>query len=162
MTTPTANEEWIDPIFDAVVSDVQASGYFDRVNQHEPKKAPGHGLTAAVWFQGWQPLPQRSGLASTSGVILWQVRIYQNMLAEPQDEIDPMMMRAASNLIRRYHDDFDFGLDPLVSNVDVFGSAGAGALTSAAGYLPMENNKLYRIIDIMVPVIVNDIWTQVK
>lgn len=156
MTTPDGSESWIDPIFDAVVSDAQASGYFNRVNKHEPKRAPGYGITAAVWLQGISPLPQASGLSATSGRVLFILRMYTRMLQEPQDMIDPMMMRAASNLMRRYHDDFDFA--GAIRNVDLLGNFGA-PLECTAGYL--EQDKIeYRTMDIMIPCIVNDIWPQ--
>jgi hypothetical protein len=156
--TTSANENWIDPIFDAVVSDVQRSGYFDKVNRHEPKRKPKFGLSAAVWVQAIDPIPLASGLAATSARLLFIVRIYVKMLSEPQDDIDPNMVRAASNIIRRYHDDFDF--EGLIRNVDLLGQFGI-ALASQAGYLEMDNTH-YRIMDITVPCIVNNVWPQVK
>lgn len=156
--TTSANEDWIDPIFDAVVSDVQRSGYFEKINQHEPKRKPKFGLSAAVWVQSIDPIPLASGLAATSARLLFIVRIYVKMLSEPQDDIDPNMVRAASNIIRRYHDDFDF--EGMIRNVDLLGQFGI-ALAAQAGYLEMDNTH-YRIMDITVPCIVNNVWPQVK
>jgi hypothetical protein len=156
MTSP--DEAWLEPIFDAVVSDAQASGYFDRVNKHEPKRKPGKGLTAAVWVQGISPIAAASGLNSTSARVLFMLRIYSNMLKEPQDMIDPELMRAASNLMRRYHDDFDFA--GAIRNVDLLGQFGI-ALEATAGYLE-QDNTMFRIMDITIPCIVNDVWPQVK
>jgi hypothetical protein len=158
MTTPDGSEEWIDDIFDAVVSDAQACGYFDKVNQHEPKRQPGSRLTAAVWVQRIDPVAVASGLASTSGRILFMLRIYSNMLQEPQDMIDPNLTKACSNLMRRYHDDFDFG--GAIRNVDLLGAYGI-ALSAEAGYLEIDN-AMYRVMDIQIPCIVNDIWPQVS
>lgn len=160
MTTPDPSEHWLDPIFDAVVSDVQASGYFDRVNTHEPKRKPGHAITAAVWVQRIDPLPRASGLAATTGRIVFMVRGYANMLQEPQDAIDPNLTRAISHLIRRYHDNFDFDLDPPVRNVDLLGEFGV-PLSSISGYEEIDGT-VFRIMDLTVPVICNDIWPQVK
>lgn len=159
MTTPLADasEEWIDPIFDAVISDVQRTGYFDRVNEFESKRAPGHGLTADVWVQSMAPVPAGSGLSNTSAVVLFIVRIYRNMLRD-QDRIERPMMKAAAAIVRKYHDNFDFGLDPLVRNVDLLGEAGT-PLNAQAGYTDLDN-KQFRIYDILVPVIVNDVWPQ--
>jgi len=159
MTLPDASESWIDPIIDAVVSDVQATGYFDKVNTHEPKRAPRSGMTAAVWVQRMLPFVARSGVNSTSAVLVFIIRLYKDMLKEPQDAIDPMMLRATANIIRRYHDDFDFGLDAIgVSNVDLLGAAGT-PLGAEAGFLEIDN-RMFRVFDIQVPVIVNDVWTQ--
>lgn len=157
MTTPDASEAWLDDIFDAVVSDAQRSNYFDRVNKHEPKRKPGTGLSAAVWVQNIDPV-QVSGLASTSARIIFMLRIYSNMLKEPQDMIDPNLMKATSNLIRRYHDDFDFG--GAIRNVDLLGAFGV-ALSAQAGYLEIDST-MYRIMDLRIPCIVNDVWAQVQ
>jgi len=158
MTTPDGSEAWLEDVFDAVVSDAQASGYFDKVNQHEPKRKPGNRLTAAVWLQSIEPIALASGLASTSGRIVFILRIYSNMLQEPQDMIDPNMARACSNLMRRYHDDFDFG--GAIRNVDLLGQFGI-ALSAQSGYLELDN-AMYRVMDIQIPCIVNDIWPQVQ
>lgn len=156
MTTPTSSEQWLDDLLDAVVSDVQAAGYFRKVNSYEPKRPPADGLTAAVWPQSIDPIPLASGLAATSARVVFVVRIYTNMLAEPQDAIDPRMIRATSAIMRRYHDDFDFG--GLIRNVDLGGMFGI-ALAADAGYLEL-GQKHWRIMDITVPCIVNDVWTQ--
>jgi hypothetical protein len=158
MTLPDGSESWIDAIFDAVVSDAQASGYFDKVNQHEPKRKAGNRLTAAVWLQSIEPIALASGLASTSGRIVFMLRIYSNMIQEPQDMIDPNMAKACSNLMRRYHDDFDFA--GAIRNVDLLGQFGI-SLSAQAGYLE-QDNAMFRVMDIQIPCIVNDIWPQVS
>lgn len=158
MTAP--DELWLDPIFDAVVSDVQACGYFDAVNEHEPKSAPGYGLHAAVWVQEVMPIALASGLAATSGRITFMVRMYSNMLGSNMDAIDRNMTKAMSSLMRRYHDDFDFDLTETVRNVDLLGQHGV-ELSAVAGYLDVAGT-MYRIYDITVPVIVNDMWPQVS
>lgn len=159
MSSPNVAEEWIDPIFDAVVSDIQRSGYFDKVNEYEPKRSPrGLRLTAAVWLQAIDPVPLASGLASTSARLLFICRVFQNMLKEPQDLIDRDMTRAVSNLMRRYHDDFDF--EGLIRNVDLLGQFGI-PLSSEAGYIE-QDKVMFRVQDIRIPCIVNDVWPQVK
>lgn len=156
--TVVNDESWIDPIFDAVVSDVQATGYFDRVNQHELKRRPQTKMAASVWAQSITPIGEISGLANTSGRILFIVRMYKNMLGQPQDAIEPIMLKAASNIMRRYHDDFDFG--GVIRNVDLLGQFGI-SLDAQAGYLEIEK-VMHRIYDIQVPCLVNDIWPQTK
>lgn len=154
----TENEEWLDDIFDAVISDVQRTGYFQKVNGHEPKRAPNTGLTAAVWIQSIEPIALMSGLASTSGRIVFTVRIYSNMLKDPQDAIDPAVMKAVSNIMRRYHDDFDF--EGAIRNIDLLGAFGI-SLSGQAGYLEIDK-KEFRIFDITVPCLVNDMWPQIN
>jgi hypothetical protein len=159
MTAPDGSEEWINTILDAVVSDVAATGYFDYVNEHEPLRKSRGGITAAVWVQHLEPIGALSGLASTSGRILFTVRLFKNMQDRPTDEIDPRMWQAASSLMRRYHDNFDF--NNTIRNVDLLGSFGV-KLFAQAGYLPISEGVVFRIIDIQVPCLVNDIWPQVN
>ena len=134
-----ANEEWIDPIFDAVVSDVQRCGYLDKVNKHEPKRKPKTGITAGIWVQSIESVGAISGLDISSGRIVFIVRLYQNMLKESPDTIDPVMLKATSDIMRRYHDDFDF--EGLIRNVDLLGSAGI-RLSAQAGYLDIDGALL--------------------
>lgn len=159
MTTPDGSEEWLDPIFDAVVSDVQASGYFDLVNEHEPRKKPGSGLTAAVWVQSIRAIPLASGLASTSAAVIFFVRLFQHFLSEPVDAIDRNMTKAVSNILRRYHDDFDFA--GTIRNVDLLGQHTGQPLGGEAGYIEIDG-KYFRIYTLVVPCIVNDVWPQVQ
>jgi hypothetical protein len=157
MTTPGPDEQWIDDILDCVVSDVQRTGHFRLVNTHELKRAP-RGMSASVWCQAIDPIGQMSGLASTSGRLTFIVRMYIPMLQEPQDHIDPIMMKATSNIMRRYHDDFDFG--GVIRNIDLLGQFGI-ALAATAGYL-LIGKTWNRTMDITVPCLVNDIWPQVN
>lgn len=158
MTGPIDAESWLDPIFDAVVSDVQASGYFDVVNEHEPKRKPGTRLSAAVWLQSIRPVALASGLASTSAQIVFIVRLYGHTFKANPDRMERNLMKAASNLMRRYHDDFDFA--GAIRNVDLLGQFGL-PLHCIGGYLEQDNAQ-FRLIDVYVPCIVNDVWPQVS
>jgi hypothetical protein len=53
----------------------------------------------------------------------------------------------------------DFELGGNVRNVDLLGQASEG-LTAQAGYLE-QDGKLYRVMTINLPLIVNDVWNQV-
>lgn len=142
-------------LVDKLVSHALTLGVFESVNTHEPKSAPGHGFTAAIWVQAIDPI-QASGLDSTSGRIEFRVRVYTNMLANPQDDIDPAVMRAVDVLMDAYSGDFD--LAATVRYIDLLGAHGQ-PLSGRAGYIP-QDGKLYRIFDITLPVIVNDVWSQ--
>lgn len=146
----------VDALTDAVVSHAAASGHFEYVNQHEPKNSPGNGLTCAVWAQTVVPIPAASGLNTTTGRVLFNVRIYSNMLQKPEDAIDPAVLRAVDALFTAYSGDFT--LDGLVRNVDLLGMYGV-ALTAVAGYQTI-GQTMYRIMTISLPLIVNDLWGQ--
>lgn len=139
-----------------VVSHMMTLGLFERVNKHEPKNAPGNGLNAAVWVQTIKPV-LTSGLGATSAQVVFTARIYKNMLAEPQDDIDPNLIRAVDVVMNSYSGDFDLGGN--VREVDLLGEHGE-SLSAQAGYLD-QSGKLFRIMDITIPLIINDVWTQV-
>lgn len=146
----------IEAILDAIVSHAMTQGLFDSVNKHEPKSAPGTGLNAGIWVQSMEPVSARSGLNTTSARIQFTCRIYGSMLQSPMDEIDPTIAKAADALFRAYHEDFT--LDGLVAEVDLLGAYGS-PLTAEMGYLEIDK-QLMRVMDITVPVIINDVWSQ--
>lgn len=143
-------------IIDAVRSPAMASGYFERTAAHEPKNAPGLGITWALWVDTILPLPLESGLASTTLRVTFTVRVYMSMTAEPQDGIDPALTAATVDLMNRYSS--AYGLGGLVRNIDLLGESGV-PLSCRAGYLN-QDGKLFRIYDIVLPVIVNDVFGQ--
>ena len=141
-------------LVDKVTSHASALGVFRSVNAHEPKSAPGSGLRYAVWVQAIEPMGAASGLAATSGYVILTGRIYGNMLMKPEDEIDPRIMTAASTLIGAYTGDFDFG--STVRAVDLLGMYGA-KLRAQAGYATIAQT-VYRIMDVTIPVVINDMF----
>lgn len=150
MTTPD-----LKAVLDALVSAAAATGYFARVNAHEPKNTPPRGgLTAAIWAQNIRP--HRSGLASTTLRVEWRLRLYTNMTAEPQDAIDPTLLEATCALMGDYS--IGFALGGLVRSVDLLGEAGP-PLSAQAGYLTI-GTAMHRVMDITLPVIINDAFTQ--
>jgi hypothetical protein len=144
-------------IIEAVASHAMASGYFERVNQFEPKSSPGTGLVGSVWVNSIGPQVGASGLNRTSVRFTVNVRVYTSMLAEPADRIDPQLMQAVDALLAAYSGDFT--LDGLVRNIDLLGMGGP-PLGAEAGYVEIEK-KLFRIMTITVPMILSDVWEQV-
>lgn len=148
-------------IFAAVESHALSSGYFERVNMHEPKNAPGKGLTASVWVDAIRPI-RTSGLTATSAVLLVNIRCQVSMTRQPQDSIDQDLLTAVSDLMGRFCSNFKLDADLLASeeddtrNVDVLGSESSG-LNARAGYLDQDNTK-YRVMVISLPIIANDVW----
>lgn len=143
--------------FDAITSHAKKLGVFKRVNGHEPKNAPGLGVTAAVWVARIFPVPGASGLASTTGCLVFTVQLYTSMTTEPQDGIDPAIVHATDLLLAEYSGDFELG--GKVRNVDLLGQSGV-ALSAQAGYLDIDK-KIFRSMEITLPLIINDLWDQV-
>jgi hypothetical protein len=152
------NDAAVDALLAAVESVAMKTGYFRRVNTHEPKASPGSGLTCAIWAQTVEPVAAASGLASTSGYVVLWARIYGNMLQKPEDDIDPRLMKAGSSLIGAYSADFTLG--GTTRNIDLLGEYGQ-KLGGQAGYVAI-GDSMYRIFTVTVPCIVNDMWTQVS
>ena len=144
-------------VLDAVVSHAQRLGVFDTVQGHEPKSSPGYGLTCAVWAQAVETMPGASGLSASSARMVFTLRLYSPMTAEPEDEIDPNMLEALDLLFEAYHGDFLLELEQVWS-IDLLGAHG-DRLRSQAGYLEVSNG-IHRIIDITLPLVINDVWEQ--
>jgi hypothetical protein len=144
-------------LIDDLASHAMASGFFDRVNQHEPKSKPGRGLTCAIWIDYIGPARGRSGLSSTSARVVFNVRVYTNMLQQPQDAIDPNVMIATDALMTAYSGDFELGGD--AAFIDLLGSTQGHSLEAQSGYINIDN-MVYRVMTIYVPCIVNDAWPQ--
>lgn len=145
-------------IVDAVASHASASGWFERVIKHEPKVAPGNGLSASIWTDRIEPHAESSGLAATSVRLILSVRVAMNMLFEPQDDIDPKVLGGAVDALMNAYSG-DFALGGLIKNVDLLGE-GARGMSAQAGYLD-QDHKLYRVMTINLPLVVSDVWEQV-
>jgi hypothetical protein len=152
------NDAAVNALVDGVASIAMQTGKFRSVNTHEPKSAPGSGLRLAIWAQEISPIAAASGLASTSGYVVLNARAYGNMLAKPEDEIDPRLMSAATVLIGAYSADFTLG--GLVRNIDLLGMYGR-KLGAQAGYVTI-GGSMYRIMTVTVPCVMDDLWDQVS
>jgi hypothetical protein len=149
-------------LFDLVQSKVQQLAVVDSVNTVEPKSAPQNNLTCAIWIQEIIPV-RTSGLNVTSALVTFTVRIYSNMLRDAQDEIDPNITQAVTSIIDAFSGSFELKDDVTQQStarmVDLLGAYGNG-LSAKAGYLSIQQ-KMFRIMDISLPVVINDCWSQV-
>lgn len=143
-------------LVDAVASAASASGYFDSIQGHEPKSAPGNGLTFAVFLSGLSPVATASGLAATSARLELTGRIYKPFKSEPEDLIDPNVAEACDAIMTTLSGDFDLG--DAARNVDLLGAHGT-PLGARAGYQKIDAT-MYRALDITIPIIINDAWVQ--
>ena len=141
--------------FEAIETHLLKLGRFDQVNRHEPKNAPGNKMVAAI-IAGPQGPADSSGLASTTARVEFTIRIYVNMMAQPLDGTDPDLIAATDLLINAYHGDFTLG--GTIMAVDLLGMAGA-PLGATPGYIN-QDNTLYRVMDITLPLLVTDAWAQ--
>lgn len=146
----------VEQIYDGLLSHAASLGLFQQVSGYEPKAAPLGGLHGALWLAEVGPATQRSGLTSTSVRLVWNFRIGQDMMKEPQDETDRVILVATAALMAAYSGDFT--LDGELMEIDLLGSTGY-PLSGKAGYL-QQDQKMYRVMVISIPMIVNDVFTQ--
>lgn len=144
-------------IVDAVASHAQSSGRFETVIKHEPRVAPGMGVSASIFLDRIEAYQQHSGLAVTSAWVLINVRLAMSMMHEPTEDIDWRLLGGAVDVLMT---DFcgDFTLGGLISHVDILGQGRQG-LRAVGGYLE-QDHKLFRVSTIELPLVVNDCWTQ--
>lgn len=151
------NQAAVNSLFDQVVSEVMTLGIFDSVNSHEPKSAPQRGLSASVWMDSVTPIGRASGLAAVSGVVVLNIRCYSSMLQQPLDAIDPNLMTAASSLLNAFSGEFTLG--GTVRDIDLLGMYGR-SLSAQAGYISIDS-KMFRVMTVTVPVVINDMFSEV-
>lgn len=146
----------IDQVINAVRSHAAELGLFRTVNGHEFKSAPIESPTCSVWVQEIRPALRSSAVDSTSVVLILNVRVAVSMVKEPQDAIDPAITNAVDVLCRAYIADFTFG--GVVRNVDVRGIEGT-PMSAEAGYVQLDG-RIFRVMTITVPTIINDLWQE--
>jgi hypothetical protein len=142
-------------VLDALVSHASSLGRFERVNEHEPKNAPGAGLTCSISVDRIAPI-RASGLDSTSARLAFTMHLFAPMLAVSDDLVDRQLLTVLDELFAAYTGDFTLG--GLLRHVDVLGAYGPG-LEATAGYLNSGGSD-FRVLTITLPVIVNDLWEQ--
>lgn len=137
----------------ALVTHAKKLGVFTGVLDREPGSSPAKsGVTLALWAGPVTPVT--GGLNATSARMEFTARCYRSMLAEPQG--DGAILAAASAFVGSLTADFDLGLS--LRMVDLLGAYGE-PLGYDPGYVILDD-RLFRIVDIRVPLIVNDVWTQ--
>ncbi len=140
----------------ALADFLKRTGLAQRVAEnHEPTSPPGKRLTFAFWPQSIRPIAEQSGLAATSVRLEYRIRLYLPLTTQPYDGIDPELLGAVDILMAAFSGDFDLG--GVVESVDLLGRHGVG-LMAEAGYL--DQGGLYRVYDITLPLILNDVYEQ--
>lgn len=149
-------------IVDVLQSHAYTSGLFEAVSGHEPLSPPSGGLTAAFWADYLGPVPAASSLDATTGLLIINARLYRSMLSEPQDAIDPEVLRATYGLMGAYSGNFSLGIVDAAERpaawVDLLGQT-RSRLESRAGYLKQDENT-YRAMTITIPIVLPNLWPQ--
>ena len=139
-------------LFQALESHAMSLGLFARVNLHEPANAPGSKLSCSITLGPVAPYPAGSGLATVTFRFTFNVRLYSAMTQRPLDAIDPDLLAATVTLLGEYAGNFSLG--GTVRDIDVL------SLAANPVYLG-QDGKEFRVMQITLPVIVNDVLTEV-
>jgi hypothetical protein len=142
-----------------LVDHAKRLGGAERVAGHEPKNAPGLGVTIAFWVSGIEPVPGRSGLDVTSIRVDVTCRIYTPMLDQEPDRIDRGLLQTTAKLMEAYTGDFELRGSGN-RHIDLLGESGT-QLGAQAGYVSVDT-KQYRIFNLTIPVLIDNTWAQVN
>lgn len=156
LVDPPADGADVPAIIAALESHALSLGMFANVNGFEPKAAPSNGLHGALWVDDLAPPPRRNGLSATSLRLAFHFRISLPMMTEPQDSIDPTILVAVMALMRAYSGDFSLGGE--AAFIDLLGAHGA-PLAARAGYLN-QDSRMFRVMVLAIPIILNDVFDQ--
>src|SRR6266567_1056016 len=77
-------------------------------------------------------------------------------MGDPQDGIDPDLLAAMCRLMEAYSEGFTLG--GIVRNVDIFGAEGE-PLAAQAGYI-QHDNRLFRVMELTLAIVLSDMWTE--
>jgi hypothetical protein len=162
-TAPAFNEQIITDIISTVESLVAQTGRFEIVKKNEPVSAPTAGLMAAIWIDTIVPL-RRSAINATSVAFNLRIRAYMPFRAQPYDIIDTEVLAGVAEIMAALSGDLKFSqterIDDMIRCIDLLGGEGSGEkLDARAGYLELDR-KIYRIMTIRCPIIVNDAFQQ--
>lgn len=132
----------------------QKSGLFVKVSKYEPRGQPGSKVTLSLISGPMAPI-KSSGLNNAS--LRWQIdgRVYMPMNYEPAEDLDVILTAAAAKYLEALCGEFTLG--GLIRCIDVFGSDGPG-LSATPGYI-QQGEKLYRVITLEIPLLINQQWT---
>lgn len=125
--------------------------------QHEPLSAPDvPGVVCCIWpAEPMAPIAESSGLAGADARMPVMIRMLRNALAEPQDQRETDLIDAYDALMEAMLGDFT--LHGQVRAIDVLGESGE-ALAGQWGYLQLDKT-IFRIVDVTVPLMINNAWT---
>lgn len=146
-------------LFSKLSSYAKRLGVFDRVEFREPTNKPAGGTALALWVNDYRPPPSGSGVASTSMVLDIRATVFCALGTGKRsaDEIEADVLYAVHRYMKVLSEDFE--LDRMVRNIDLLGQTGQ-AMHADFGHLQYEDTW-YRIGEITLPLIINDVYEQV-
>jgi hypothetical protein len=146
-------------LIDKLVSHAKATGLFTDVIGYEPKApVPTEPLYGAVIVTRIQPTTVFTSLNGTACMCSATLRLYRNMLTEPQADGEVKILSATEHMIGVYSGSFT--LDGAVDFIDLLGANEHNTKLEATLGYGVLGQTMYRISDITVPLVLDDTWTQ--
>lgn len=140
-------------LFKALQSYAQKLNLFQAVVTSEPENAPGNRLYCSIVLD--DPCitcdGSRSGLNSVTGTISFLVNIWSAANQRPLESIDPEVLAVAGSFIGALAGGFTLG--GTIRNIDLFAVRARPAWADFQG-------KQYRVMQVNVPAVINDLWTE--
>lgn len=141
-------------VLDALISVCQGLGSIEQTIAGQGQSPPTSGVGATVWAMPGRPVPKRSGLASVSVALVFNIRLTLSMQTQPPETVETTLLGAFSDLCNALAGGFT--LAGQVEQVDLLGAYGE-ALRWEPGYVPYDG-VTYRCITVPVPVVLDDVW----
>lgn len=145
----------IQSIMDNVASHALATGHFDAVLGYVSKQSPTNGITAAIYVEDIRAV-RTSSLVNTTIRVELEMQVYSSTYQEPYDSIDTNLVHATDAMFTALIGDFDLGGE--ARNIDIFGAHGQ-PLRVRSGYMNLSG-KEFRVFQLLVPIIIDDVWSQ--
>ena len=141
---------------EAVQNHLLKGAYLKKVQIGEPKAPPSEPLAAALFMNRVGiVLIFAGGDTRESHVVT--LRVYRDMLAEPQESIELDLALAVSDLSSDLLGEFDLGAT--IMSIDAAGAHGT-PYGAEWGYVDV-GGRMYRIVDVTIPLIVDGSATMV-
>ena len=140
-------------LFTAIQSYAQELSLFPGgVATHDPWNAPTGHLFCSIALGPVRPVPAASGLRSVSGQVMLLVRVWSSALQKPLDNIDPEVLAVTCSLMGAFAGGFTLG--GTVRNIDLM------AMSAQPAWVEFEGKPL-RVVEISVPIVINDMFSEV-
>lgn len=136
-------------LFSALTSALKQLAVFQDVGVGEPVSPPGIRLYCSLMLGPFRAAP--SGLNTTSGQVTFTIRIWSKAQQRPLEKIDPELLAAAAAVMGKLSGEFT--LAGLVRSIDLM------TMTAVPGWIEFEGES-YRVCEVNVPVVINDMFAQ--
>jgi hypothetical protein len=143
-------------VLNGIVSVLEKVGSIDAgVVTGQGQNPPAQGVSATVWAGPIRTQPKRSGLNVVSIALEVNVRL-TTPISQPPDAFEVTILRAFGDVCNALAAGFTLG--GLVEQVDLLGAYSGGGLKGDPGYVQF-NGVNYRCITAVVPVVLDDVWS---